>query len=436
MRHPGNAAGLDSFAGTVSLPIYYQWSFETGPQGDFASLVRKIHPKPLAPSVGFREMDVASPGLGLPPAADTALPVEGALKRYPEIVSPPQTGPTHDTWLQDLTKLLNEPAELFKTDPTKPLVTPPLYGHWHAAQPEVLPSSPPWFQDLNEDPRTRVQAGAATLAVQKEQQDLLAGAWDQVGAVRAANERARWVELAVEVFSRMHEKILVSTAPTKPDTLMRFTEPVLTRVMGSPVTIATLLKDSPVTDGALAPSFRRITRPRGPVARRQTRGTTPTAPSLIDRMNRGEFNPAPPPPTPSGVSTIGRYKGDLVPSWLTPAVLKFLKLLPNLLILLAIVLLIAAVILFIAVGPAAGAIALVIGVDRSAPASPYDVGCKVWRHARHSPTARSPATRFARARFRPVLFRHFMQPASRNSDTDGHRRDAHRRRAELCLGSR
>ena len=41
-------------------------------------------------------------------------------------------------------------------------------------------------------------------------------------------------------------------------------------------------------------------------------------------MNRGEFNPAPPPPTPSGVSTIGRYKGDLVPSWLTPGLLSLL----------------------------------------------------------------------------------------------------------------
>jgi hypothetical protein len=348
--------------GTANLPVYYQWSFETGPEGDFASLVRKIHPKPMAPEVGFREMDVATPGLGLPPAADTALPVEGALKRFPEIVSPPQIGPTHDTWLQDLTKLLNEPAELFKTDPTKPLVTPPLYGHWHAAQPEVLPASPPWFQNLNEDPRTRVQAGASTLAVQREQQDLLAGAWDQVGAVRAANERARWAELAVEISSRLHEKTVLSTAAARPDTLMRFTEPVLTRVMGSPMTIAALLAGSPVTDGALSPSFRRITRPRGPVARRQTRGTTPTAPSLIDRMNRGEFNPAAPPPTPSGVSTIGRYKGDLVPSWLTPGLLKFLKLLPKLLILLAILLLIAAVILFIAAGPAAGVIALVIGV--------------------------------------------------------------------------
>ena len=357
---PGMKPAWTAASGTVSLPVFYQWSFETGPQGDFASLVRKIHPKPLAPSVGFREMDVANPGLGLPAAADTALPVEGALKRYPEIVSPSQTGPTHDTWLQDLTKLLNEPAELFKTDPTKPLVTPPLYGHWHAAQPEVLTTSPLWFQDLNEDPRTRVQAGASTLAVQKEQLDLLAGAWIR-WPVRAANERARWAEMAVEISSRLHEKILVSTATTQPDTLMRFTSPVLTRVMGSPLTIAALLVGSPVTNGVLSPSFRRITRPRGPVTRRQTRGTKPTAPSLIDRMNLGEFNPAPPPPTPSGVSTIGRYKGDLVPNWLTAGLLNFLKRVPFLLILLAIILLVIAVILFFTVGAAAGVIALVIG---------------------------------------------------------------------------
>ncbi len=357
---PGMKPAWAAGAGTVSLPIFYQWSFETGPQGDFASLVRKIHPKPLAPQVGFREMDVASPGLSLPPAADTALPVQGALKRYPEIVSPPQIGPTHDTWLQDLTKLLNEPAELFKTDPAKPLVTPPLYGHWHAAQPEVVPASPPWFHELNEDPCTRVQAGAATLAVQKEQQDLLAGAWDQVGAVRAANERARWTELAVEISSRLHQKMLVATSTAQPDTLMRFASPVLSRVMGSPVTMAALLANSPVTDGALSGQFRRITRPRGPAAQRQTRGATPTAPSLIDRMNRGEFNPAPPPPTPSGVSTIGRFKGGLVPSWLTPGLLKLLKLLPWILIVLAVVLAIAAVVLFAMLSPL-GVIAVIVG---------------------------------------------------------------------------
>ena len=90
---PGMKPAWTAASGTVSLPVFYQWSFETGPQGDFASLVRKIHPKPLAPSVGFREMDVANPGLGLPPAADTALPVEGALKRYPEIVLPSANWP-------------------------------------------------------------------------------------------------------------------------------------------------------------------------------------------------------------------------------------------------------------------------------------------------------------------------------------------------------
>ena len=197
-------------AGTVSLPIFYQWSFETGPQGDFASLVRKIHPKPLAPQVGFREMDVATPGLGLPPAADTALPVEGALKRYPEIVSPPQTGPTHDTWLQDLTKLLNEPARVVQDRSNQAIgdasalwalacgtagsrsglatVVPGLErGSAHSRSGWC---SPPW----------RYRRNSKTFSRERGTR------WAQV---RAANERARWTELAVEISSRLHEKMLV-----------------------------------------------------------------------------------------------------------------------------------------------------------------------------------------------------------------------------------
>ena len=115
-------------------------------------------------------------------------------------------------------------------------------------------------------------------------------------------------------------------------------------------------------------------------------------------MNRGEFNPAPPPPTPSGVSTIGRYKGDLVPSWLTPGLLNFLKRLPFLLILLAIILLVVAVILFFTVGACSWS-------DRAGywrwwqqwQASPSGAGYKAWRRGRPSPTAPSPATRFRTA---------------------------------------
>ena len=161
------------------------------------------------------------------------------------------------------------------------------------------------------------------------------------------------------------------------------------------------------------------------MARRQTRGTTPTAPSLIDRMNRGEFDPAPPPPTPSGVSTIGRYKGDLVPSWLTPGLLNFLKRLPFLLILLAIVLFILAVILFFAVGPAAAVIALVIGVV--AVGASFAIRCWVQGlEAREvladvTITGDNYSDRDDTGKFCSIALRSRCQ---RNGDADGNRGDA------------
>jgi hypothetical protein len=69
-------------AGTVILPVYYRWSFETGPRGDFASLVRRFIPSRSRLPLDFARWMSPTPAWDclLP---DTALPVEGALKRYP-----------------------------------------------------------------------------------------------------------------------------------------------------------------------------------------------------------------------------------------------------------------------------------------------------------------------------------------------------------------
>src|SRR5207248_9240411 len=78
---------------------------------------------------------------------------------------------------------------------------PPLYGRWLAAAAALstaADAAPPWFHQLNADPRTRVAAGLGTLLVQAEQQQLLAGAWAQVAGIRAVNERLRLSQLARE----------------------------------------------------------------------------------------------------------------------------------------------------------------------------------------------------------------------------------------------
>ena len=41
-----------------------------------------------------------------------------------------------------------------------PIIAPPLYGRWHAAQTVVPEDTPRWFRELNLDPRHRVAAAA------------------------------------------------------------------------------------------------------------------------------------------------------------------------------------------------------------------------------------------------------------------------------------
>jgi hypothetical protein len=326
-------------AGAVSLPVYYLWSFHMGPKGDFASLVRKIHPNPLPETVGVRQMDVSNPGMALPRASNGTLGVLGVLRRHP--ASTQGTGNPLDAFVQRLAQLLNLPTELLKQNPTRPVVAPPLYGRWQGAQTELGPAAPPWFQELNRDPRHRVEAGAGTLVVQREQQDLLAGAWDQVGEVRAANARARFTELATLVSQRLHLRIFPTgqTDELHAESVLKFTAPVHTRVLGSPVTIHKLIQDSPIARGTLAPQFRRIARPLGPIGRRQGRAAHAGASNLLARMNRGEFDPAPPPPTPQVLATLDRAAPNLVPAWATPERMNWLRRLPGLLGALGLVLL-------------------------------------------------------------------------------------------------
>src|SRR5262249_24328866 len=112
--------------------------------------------------------------------------------------------------------------------------------------------------------------------------------------------------------------------------------------------VALLLRESPVSPGTLSATLRRIARPRGAISQRQMPAASAT--SLLERMNDGRFSPAPPLPLPSRVNAIGRVAASLVLSWVTPGVLRFLKLLPVLLLVVAIVAAIVAIVLFAAGG--------------------------------------------------------------------------------------
>ena len=225
-------------------------------------------------------------------------------------------------------------------------LAPPLYGRWLAAADALLTTAgatPPWFHQLNADPRTRVAAGIGTVLVQSEQQQLLAGSWAQVAGIRAANERLRLSQLARELALRLYTRHLTALDP---QSLIQVSSPLHGRVRVGAATAAAQFAASPIVPGALAPAWRRAARPLGTLGVRQGRpgAPPPTAPSALARLNSGALSvvpaPAPPPAgatgaatrlgdlagvftkvsvTPDKLATVARPPGFTVLTWGTPA---------------------------------------------------------------------------------------------------------------------
>ncbi len=311
-------------AAGVTLPIFYQWRFHTAEEGDFEALVRRLVPRLLPPEVGIRPMDVSDPRGALAGVAanDAPLGLEGALKTTRTLTTPWPTSPTKTRFVDRLRALLNAPAALLTgANPTR-AVAPPLYGRWHAAQETLEPGTRPvWFHELNQDPRMRTTSGLGTQVVQSKQRELMAGAWQQVEGIRAANEERRQAQAAREAAVKLYERHL-KVAPD--ESLLTLTTKVHSMVKGSPVTIRALLRASPIPQGVMDTAFRRFTRPLGPVVRRVARVAAPISGRLLTRLNTGELRPGAPPPVPAALPTIGGLASaatpvneENLPPWLT-----------------------------------------------------------------------------------------------------------------------
>ncbi|WP_306334574.1 hypothetical protein [Streptomyces sp. KL118A] len=372
------------------LPYYHRWQFTTGSTGDFEALVRLLRPQRPDPRVGRRDIDVhRSPGLGLPgiltPAAlGGVLPMGGALKvpqppgAPPDDAEnwdnfhdrPPPAAPYPHPFQSALAALVNLADDYQRHTPaaahaaleappiaalplaaaSDPLLTPSLYGRWHALTPRLLtrqdgtpvpsPENRNWVHRLNLDPRFRVAAQLGTQAVRARQEELMAAAWAQVGDVLAANARIRAAQLAREVGHVLQTKHLDPAGGTSVAQLaaapsgrsLRLTAPAHSRVTaavaGAPTAAAAALNGqaekvaigfrvaaSQVAGAPLSPAMRRITRPGSRLMR--TLPFTPERPpdALVPRMDApaAAVTAAPAKTAPAGIVTAERLAEELHP---------------------------------------------------------------------------------------------------------------------------
>ena len=247
----------------LRLPVYYSWEFATGPEASFESLVRRIQPRPLPPeSTHPARLDLSAAGGGLPPldpaTAGVVVDVESAM-RLPGPDAPPWPDDGRIPFQQALAGVLGTPPGA--------TLTPPLYGQVQAgvAQLPADGEQPSWLRELNLDPRLRAAAAAGTRVVQDRQEELMASAWEQAGAVRQTNARLRQAQLARELGGVLFERHLQPLAPAE---LLAVTGPAHASIAMSPQTLADELRESRLPDAVVSGAFRRLASPQGALLRR------------------------------------------------------------------------------------------------------------------------------------------------------------------------
>jgi hypothetical protein len=276
--------------GSVKLPVYYQWTFATGPGGDFEELVTRLEPAdPEALGVSsVRPVDVRSPwpeDKALAPDAQL-VGIQGALVPFdasPEPDPPASTEALAALYLR-LSAQLDAPAHRVRkghAGDTIGALAPPLYGGRHVCQ-DLVEGHPKWLGQLNTSVANRIAAGLGTNYVRANQEDLMAKAWDQVGAIREANRRRAVVELTTEVAEKIHARHVASLLPGE---ALALAAPASLRTKTSAeTTLAMETRMSRMVDGAATAAFTRRVRPAGKLARR----TRVSVRTLIPKALSGE----------------------------------------------------------------------------------------------------------------------------------------------------
>ena len=329
--------------GEIDLPVYYHWEFGTGAKGDFEDLIDGLELRNL-PAGSSRLMDASQPGGGMSEYQGMTLGIASALQA-PQAPEPLPGNFTSSNFQQDIQKLL-EPAQTVSAGAAVP---PPIYGGWYV--PSATPgrpsldvgAAPPWLRELNLDPRYRVAAALGTQVVQRQQEQLVAAAWEQAAQLQAVNQWLKQKQLGSVVTASIYEKRL---AILSEDTFWQLTAPAgasvnlgAERVQRSaaallsstdgvaPQETAPTALQSPLAKAIISAPFRRLARPLGRLSRQaavpaiQPEVSDAVAPvgaparqpgGLLERIRTGRLRVAPPPGAPaaaSGISDHGSMPG-------------------------------------------------------------------------------------------------------------------------------
>lgn len=212
----------------VELPVYFSWTFSTGPVGDVETLARRIRTPAQFDGeqafldqlrhIGERPVYVDGDHLLFDGAVPGQTVFEGAM------VSLGFT-PTasNGVYADKLAAILNSGATRLAADanatttPRVPTLAPPIYGEFPANRHTVDANKigGHWLDDLSLQPRYRLAAGWGAEIVRQNQDEFMQAAWAQLGDILAAERAFSLARLARDVLKRVELRHLAKLSPER-----------------------------------------------------------------------------------------------------------------------------------------------------------------------------------------------------------------------------
>lgn len=288
---PWDAYAWDpSSTNPVELPYYAHWTFRTSTLEDFESLVRRLRPVASndgSPHGGTRTVFAGRPGYyddvdepTLTFEAEGALQQVGFTRQEPLIAQTPLTPRLERT----LTAAIESDLPADQVDGPEhedPLVALPVYGR-HFAQPDAIDAeaaTTPWVHQVNLDTRMRLAAGVGARIVRRHQERFAQQCWEQVGAVREANDIRARLQLLGRLTEVLVDKHLAPLSAGAAGQIATSLLHVVKTPFGGNRTAKADLRVRGVPDGYDSPLVRRL------VAKRPDVTVTPRT-SSADRARR------------------------------------------------------------------------------------------------------------------------------------------------------
>jgi hypothetical protein len=271
----------------VTLPVLDHWFFSTAEAGDFETLARRLVPRDLSANARPWPLDVAAVAGD---AEEHVVPFDTAL--VPWGWSDAWRGEARDVARERLRAWL---ARVDDASADVPAIGPPAYGEMAAAK-KVSQSH--WLGELNLDPRWRAAAALGAEAVRRNQEELVADAWRQMGDMRRANRERDVAALATFVTARL---VVKHVQPLAAEAVLTMTAPMLARRKAGTATTMHVVGASALPTAVLAPAFRRL-------GMMKARGGAPALSTFVARMSVRVPTQGALPPTPATLMTVTRAR--------------------------------------------------------------------------------------------------------------------------------